>query len=144
MVKVQYNTKPLIKEVDGTEKIFCPIRKKWLNITPEEWVRQNFINFLTVECGYAKPLIAIERLVNVGELKQRFDIVVFDNTAKPYIIIECKEMNVVLNEKVLHQVLRYNSSLQAPYFCITNGSYTYLFKKTKEHFTELEEFPKAK
>lgn len=142
MIKVVYpKIQPEIKSENGKEFIFCTARKKWVILSPEEWVRQHFLLFLTNKCGYSPAVIAVERLVMVGELKQRFDIVVFDKDAKPYIIVECKEMEAPLNENTLMQVLRYNINMQAPYFVITNGTTTYAFARSDTGFKELSNFP---
>src|ERR1700712_1986682 len=98
MIKVIYpKKKPAIKTENGKEYIFCIIRKKWLLVTPEEWVRQNFLNYLTEILKYPASLIAVEKQLMVGEMKKRFDIIVYKD-ALPFIIIECKEMNVPLSE----------------------------------------------
>ncbi|MGF7232941.1 type I restriction enzyme HsdR N-terminal domain-containing protein [Arachidicoccus sp.] len=113
-----------IKKVEDKEQIWDPSRKKWVRLTPEEWVRQNFIQFLVEEKKYPASLISIEKTIRLGEMKKRYDIVVFKN-ALPWLIIECKEMNVPLSENVAQQILRYNSTMLAPYLIITNG---------REHF----------
>jgi hypothetical protein len=124
MIKIEYPTyQPKIKEEKGKEFIFDEFRKRWVLLTPEEWVRQNFLQYLTQTKKYPASLIAIEKEIKLGELKKRFDIVVYDADTKPWMIIECKEMNVALDKSVLDQVLRYNISLDVPYLVITNGSY---------------------
>jgi hypothetical protein len=124
MIKIEY---PLyqakIKEENGKEFIFDEFRKRWVILTPEEWVRQNFLQYLTQTKKYPASLIAIEKEIKLGELKKRFDIVVYDADTKPWMIVECKEMNVALDKAVLDQVLRYNISLKVPYLVITNGCY---------------------
>ena len=124
MIKIEYPTyQPKIKEEDNKELIFDEIRKKWIVLTPEEWVRQNFLQYLIQIKKYPASLIAVEKEIKLGELKKRFDIVVYDTNTKPWMIIECKEMNVPLDKSVLDQVLRYNISLSVPYLVITNGNY---------------------
>ena len=92
-------------------------------LTPEEWVRQNFLQYLVQIKKYPASLIAVEKEIKLGELKKRFDIVVYDSNTKPWMIVECKEMNVPLDKTVLDQVLRYNITLRVPYLVITNGNY---------------------
>lgn len=129
MVKVEYpEYKPGIKNSDGKELIFDEIRKRWVVLTPEEWVRQNFLQYLVRVMKYPLSLIAIEKEIKLGDLKKRFDIVVYDSNTQPWMIVECKEMNVPLNKAVLDQVLRYNISLNAPFLAITNGSYCMAFE----------------
>ena len=124
MIKIEYPSyQPKIKEDAGKEFIFDEFRKRWIVLTPEEWVRQNFLQYLTQTKKYPASLIAIEKEIKLGELKKRFDIVVYDSDTKPWMIVECKEMNVVLDKSVLDQVLRYNTTLNVPYLVITNGSY---------------------
>jgi hypothetical protein len=122
-----------IKEEQGKELIFDAYRKQWVPLTPEEWVRQNFLEYMVRVKSYPSSLIAVEREILVGELKKRFDIVVYKE-AKPYMIIECKEMRVPLNEAVIKQILNYNIALQVKYLVVTNGSSTYaLHLMNKEH-----------
>ena len=124
MFKIEYPPyQPKIKEENGRELIFDEFRKRWIVLTPEEWVRQNFLQYLTQTKKYPASLIAVEKEIKLGELKKRFDIVVYDKNSKPWMIVECKEMNVSLDKSVLDQILRYNISLDVPYLVITNGSY---------------------
>ena len=142
MIKIEYPLyKPKIKQEDSRELIFDEIRKQWFQLTPEEWVRQNFLQYLIYVKGYPAALIAVEKEIMLGDLKKRFDIVVFNRQSKPWMIIECKEMNVALNESVLNQVMRYNIQLQAPYLLITNGSYCYGFESREGRFTEIVSLP---
>ncbi|MFZ9302819.1 MAG: type I restriction enzyme HsdR N-terminal domain-containing protein [Sediminibacterium sp.] len=93
-------------------------------LTPEEWVRQNFIQFLIQVKNYPAALIAIEKTIQLGELKKRFDMIVYKNDA-PWILIECKEANVSLTEKTLEQILQYQQVVEANYLVMTNGHTTY-------------------
>ena len=141
MIKIIYPAqKPAIKTENGSEFIFCIIRKKWLSITPEEWVRQNFLNYLVHTLQYPASLIAVEKELAVGELKKRFDIIVYKDSA-PFMIIECKEMNVKLSENTMRQVLRYNSNMQATYIVVTNGSYCAGFARSDNGFEEIDALP---
>lgn len=110
-------------------------------LTPEEWVRQNFINYLVEVLHYPASLIAIEKEIRVGAVTKRFDIVVYNRMTLPFIVVECKEMSVPLNEKTLHQVLHYNTNMQAEYVVITNGSYCYGYRRKGEGFEEIGELP---
>lgn len=124
MIKIAYPSYPFkIEMKDGKEQIFDPLRKKWIRLTPEEWVRQNFLQYLLQIKHYPPSLIAIEKEITVGELKKRFDILVYKNDS-PWLLVECKEMNIPVDETVFHQLLRYQSSLQAGYIIITNGNET--------------------
>ncbi|MCP9753187.1 type I restriction enzyme HsdR N-terminal domain-containing protein [Ferruginibacter sp. HRS2-29] len=142
MLKVVYpDTRPSIKTDSGKELIFCIIRKKWLQITPEEWVRQNFLLYLIEVLGYSRSLIAVEKKIRVGELEKRFDIVVYNQQTMPFIVIECKEMNVALSAETLSQVLRYNIKLDAACLVVTNGSFSHAFVKKDGVFYEVKELP---
>ena len=129
MIKIVYpNTKPKIKTENNKEYIFCIVRKRWYIITPEEWVRQNFLLYLNETLGYSLKIIAVEKQLQIAAVKKRFDIVVYKDAA-PHIIIECKEMNVPLTQKTITQVLNYNITIKAPFIAITNGSYCMCFDK---------------
>lgn len=141
MIKIKYpDKKPSIKKEGEKELIFCMIRKKWMVLTPEEWVRQNVLIFLTEVMKYPASLMAVEKQLHLSELKKRFDIVLYRNEI-PFMLIECKEMNVPLTQKTLGQVLRYNIKLQAQYFVITNGSDCYAFKKEGNQMVAMDSFP---
>jgi len=130
-----------IKKENNTDIIFDGFRKIWVNLTPEEWVRQNILQYITTVKNYPSSLIAIEKEISLGELKKRCDIVVYDKQMKPWMIIECKEMNVPITEKALEQILRYHITLPAQYLLITNGSYCYGFRKEIKDFVEINEVP---
>ena len=130
-----------IKKENNTDIIFDAFRKIWVNLTPEEWVRQNILKYITTVKNYPASLIAIEKEISLGELKKRCDIVVYDKEMNPWMIIECKEMNVALTEKTLEQILRYHITLPAQYLLITNGSHCYGFKKESSTFKEIDEVP---
>jgi hypothetical protein len=142
MIKINFpQEQPPLRNRNGSNEIFDQIRKKWLVLTPEEWVRQNIIAFLTICKSVPSPLISVEKELKLGELKKRYDIVVFNREMTPWMIIECKEMNVALSEKVLDQILRYHISIPAKYLIITNGKYCFGFEKSKSSLVEIDEFP---
>ena len=142
MIKINFpEEQPTLRNRNGSNEIFDQIRKKWLVLTPEEWVRQNIITFLTTRKNVPSPLISVEKELKLGELRKRYDIVVFNRQMAPWMIIECKEMNVPLSEKVLDQVLRYHISIPAKYLIITNGKYCSGFEKSKSTLVEIDEFP---
>ena len=142
MIKIEYPSyQPKIKTISGKEFIFDEVRKQWIKLTPEEWVRQNFLQYLMIIKKYPPSLMAIEKEIFLGDLKKRFDIVVYDKNTQPWMLIECKEMNVALNNAVLSQVLRYNIKLRVPYVVITNGSYCYAFNNTNNLMEEINVLP---
>ena len=142
MIKIEFPKEAIkLQQRKGANEVFDIIRKKWLVLTPEEWVRQNIIQFLLIKMKYPASLIAVEKEIKLGELKKRCDIVAYNRLSKPWMIIECKEMNVVLSEKTLEQILRYHITLPAKYLVITNGIYCYGYKKEKDQFFEIDLFP---
>ena len=142
MIKIEYPPyQPKIKEEKGKDLIFDEFRKRWVILTPEEWVRQNFLQYLTQIKKYPASLIAVEKEIKLGELKKRFDIVVYDADTKPWMIVECKEMNVALDKSVLDQVLRYNMTLKVPYLVITNGSYCMALQLKENLMEEIDALP---
>jgi hypothetical protein len=141
MIKIDYPAYDFrIKNEAGKELIFDDFRKLWVRLTPEEWVRQNMLQYLVQVKQYPAPLIAIEKEISLGELKKRFDILIY-KASKPWMIIECKEMNVTLNEPVIKQVLNYNISLRTDFLVVTNGSSTYGFAIHSGKAEQLHQFP---
>ena len=142
MIKIDYPPyQPKIKKEDDREFIFDEVRKQWVVLTPEEWVRQNFLQYIIQVKQYPAALIAVEKTISLGDLKKRFDIVVYDADSKPWMLIECKEMNVVLDKAVLDQVLRYNITLRVPYLVITNGNYCFAFSNGSGQLKALSMLP---
>jgi hypothetical protein len=124
MIVLQYPSYPFkIKALHGKDQIFDPFRKTWVLLTPEEWVRQNLLQYLVQNLQYPASLIAVEKEIKLGELSKRFDIVVYKNEL-PWMIIECKEAKVALNEKTMEQILQYQQVLMAQYLFISNGHET--------------------
>jgi hypothetical protein len=141
MIKIVYPEPSFrIRQEEGKDFIFDSIRKKWMLLTPEEWVRQNFIQYLVQVKQYASSLIAVEKEMSLGELKKRFDILVYDRDHQPWMMIECKAPAVKLDEEVLQQVLRYNISIPVQYIVITNGEQTIGWEK-KDTLTLMENLP---
>ncbi len=142
MMTIEFpKNKLLLRQRLGINEVFDTIRKKWIVLTPEEWVRQNWIQFLCIEKKYPASLIAVEKEIQLGELKKRCDLVIYSRNTLPWMIIECKEMEVILSQKTIEQILRYHISLPAEYLIITNGSYSIGFKKEKGQFFEIDLFP---
>jgi len=133
MIVVQYPEPQFrTKNENGKEYIFDAIRKAWLLLTQEEWVRQNFVNYLITQLKYPSTVIALEKEIWLNDLKKRFDILVYNHEHKPWMLIECKEPKVQLSDEVLQQVLRYNISVPVEYIVITNGSTTIGWKKESQ------------
>ncbi|HVB02768.1 MAG TPA: type I restriction enzyme HsdR N-terminal domain-containing protein [Chitinophagaceae bacterium] len=123
MISLQYpKINFQISRHQGKDFIFDPVRKKSVLLSPEEWVRQHIIHYLAIRKNYPMSLMSVEKQVNLGELKKRCDIVIYDRNAIPWMIIECKKMEVGLEERILDQVIRYNMALPVKYLVMTNGT----------------------
>lgn len=114
--------------VGETKEFFDPVRKKWVPATPEEEVRQQFIQFLLMAKQIPISHISVEREISVNGLSRRYDLVVFDDRGTPWMVIECKAPNIALTQEVMEQAGRYNKTLRAPIIGITNGVEHKFFK----------------
>ena len=142
MIKIDYPVHEFrMKKENNREMIFDESRKTWLKLTPEEWVRQNFIRYLIYSKKYPSSLVALEKKIMVGEMVRRFDILVFSKEHKPWMMVECKATSVPLSEDVLGQALRYNIAMPVDYLVITNGVSCMAFKKQERKLQSLEEIP---
>lgn len=110
------------RQQDGQRYIFDFIRKKYVVLTPEEWVRQHILVYLCEVMRYPKGLISVEKEIKINNLKKRYDIVVYDSDHRPWMLIECKEPEQKIGDDTLQQLLRYYSNLQCPYWLLTNGT----------------------
>lgn len=106
---------------DGREVVYDPIRQKYVPLTPEEWVRQHFVQYLIRALGVPRGLVAIEVLVRVHGQPQRADVVVHDRRGAPLLLVECKAPETSIDQSVFDQCARYNVVLGAPYLAVTNG-----------------------
>ena len=141
MIILNYPPYPFkIQSIEGRDQIFDPFRKSWIILTPEEWVRQNILQYLVQTCKYPAALIAVEKTIQLGELKKRFDIVVYKNDS-PWMIIECKEAQVEISEKTMQQILQYQQVLTATYLVMSNGHSTYGAKIESGKLQALQNFP---
>ncbi len=132
-----------IKETGRSLAIYDEFRNKYVSLTPEEWVRQNFIQFLVSELGFPKSRIALEMALSKGNSSRRCDAVVFGSQLEPIVIIECKKPEVNISQKVFNQIGNYNISLKVNYLIVTNGLKHYCCKIGFENneFTFLKEIP---
>lgn len=112
---------PALRLNNNSFEIFDYLRKKWVKLTPEEWVRQSFVHHLVKELGYPQGRIGIEFQVKYNSLIRRVDAVVFDDNGRPLVIIECKAHTVEINEDVFYQACMYNRQLKAKWLFLTNG-----------------------
>jgi hypothetical protein len=109
----------------GIVMIFDAFRKKYVKLTPEEWVRQHFLYYLAGHLGYPATLLVVEASLVYNGMKKRFDILAHDTKGNPLMVIECKAPTVVLTQKVFDQVALYNMTLTVPYVVVTNGMQHY-------------------
>lgn len=110
-----------VKKQEGNFFIYDVIRRKYVALTPEEWVRQHFIHYLIRVKHYSPALIAVEKETGLYGLKRRFDLVCYDRQGMPYLIVECKAATVPLSQQVFDQVFGYNLAMAARYIAVTNG-----------------------
>lgn len=110
-----------IIDKEGKYYIFDTIRKKELLLTPEEWVRQHFVQYLINEKGISKNHISLEKGLKLNDLQKRTDILVFNENGHPYLLVECKAPSVPITQEVFDQVARYNMVYKLKYVAVTNG-----------------------
>ena len=130
------------RAANGRTEVFDVVRGRWLVLTPEEWVRRHVVGYMLSECGFIAQQIVEEYPVNINGMPQRADIVAVDSTAKPAIVVECKEPNVRIDQSVLSQVVRYNSVLHCRYIVLTNGLECFSYAMAEDgSYTPLDHFP---
>ncbi|MCD0475825.1 type I restriction enzyme HsdR N-terminal domain-containing protein [Flavobacterium sp. EDS] len=131
------------KNSENKVSIFDEIRKKFIILTPEEWVRQHVVQFLIMEKKYPKSLINVEKVLKVNGLRKRYDIVVYNPDGTIYILVECKAPEVKISQATFDQIARYNMTMKAQYLTVTNGLSHYFcqmdFENEKYEF--LRELP---
>jgi len=110
-----------IRTEDGKQMIFDPIRKKYVVLTPEEWVRQNFIRFLKDEKRYPQNLMSVEKQVMVNGKQRRFDLLIYSRKGQPHLIAEFKAPSVKITQETFDQVVRYNMALHVERVVVSNG-----------------------
>ncbi len=130
-----------IKSEKDSHEIFDPCRSKWVVLTPEEWVRQNIIKYLTEELGYPIGLIATEMSIKLSSRIRRCDIVVHSRDGQPVLIVECKAPEVSLNQNSFDQVNRYNWALGVPFLIISNGLVHFCLERKGDSFFFRKSFP---
>jgi len=135
-----------IREKLGKKHIFDSFRRQWVSLTPEEWVRQNFVRYLTEEKHFPASLVAIERSLRINQRDFRTDIVLFSKSGNPLIVVECKSPEVKISQQVFDQIARYNLDLRVSYLIVTNGLEHYCCRFDQEllTYTFLPEIPDYK
>ena len=131
-----------LKKIDSKTFIFDSFRKKFILLTPEEWVRQHVLNFLVLK---KIPIthIAVEKQIIINSLNKRFDVVIYNNTGDVIMLVECKSPSIKLTQNVFDQISIYNLNLNSKYCMVTNGLDHIYFKidKLSKKFTFVKDFP---
>ncbi|WP_457619290.1 type I restriction enzyme HsdR N-terminal domain-containing protein [Lutibacter sp.] len=132
-----------IKNTKNKYTIFDIVRKKYVSLTPEEWVRQHLIHYLVEEKKYPVSLIAIEKQLTINNLTKRTDILVFNSEGTPEIIVECKAPSIKITQRTFDQIARYNLKLNANYLIVSNGLKHYYCKMDllKKEYVFLDTIP---
>ena len=132
-----------IKTSENKTVIFDIVRKKYVVLTPEEWVRQHIIHFLHIEKEYPLSLMAVEKQVKVNSLSQRTDLVVYTAQGTPFLIVECKAPFVEISQETFNQIARYNRTLDAELLMVSNGlQHVYaIMDHTNKEYLFLKELP---
>jgi hypothetical protein len=131
------------KNSENKVLVFDEIRKKFIVLTPEEWVRIHVVQFLIIEKNYPKSLINVEKVFKINDLIKRYDVIVFQPNGSIFLIVECKQTNVPITQTVFDQIARYNLTLKAKYLMVTNGLNHYFCQMDveKENYLFLNEIP---
>ena len=131
------------KNSENKVAIFDEIRKKFLILTPEEWVRQNVVKYLIEEKNYPKSIINVEKNLKINGLTKRYDVVVFNTDGSILVLVECKAPEIKISQATFDQIARYNLTLKAEYLMVTNGLKHYFCKVDfeNEKYQFLENLP---
>lgn len=131
------------RNTEGRISIFDEIRKKFIILTPEEWVRQNVVQYLLQEKKYPKSYINVEKVIKINGLVKRYDVVVFQPNGKLFLLVECKSTDIVINQTTFDQIARYNMVLESEYLMVTNGINHYFCQMDyqNEKYNFLKELP---
>lgn len=131
------------KNSENKVSIFDEIRKKFILLTPEEWVRQHVVQFLLQDKKYPKSYINVEKLIKINNLSKRYDGVVFQPNGDIFLLIECKAPEVPISQQTFDQIARYNLVLKAKYLMVTNGLNHYFCQMDfeNEKYVFLKELP---
>ena len=131
------------KNSENKVAIFDEIRKKFIILTPEEWVRQHVVSYLQHEKNYPKSYINVEKLIKIYDLNKRYDIVVYQSDGTINLLVECKAPEVKITQETFDQIARYNLKLKANFLMVTNGLNHYFCQMDfeKEKYVFLNELP---
>ncbi|PZR19578.1 MAG: restriction endonuclease subunit R [Flavobacterium psychrophilum] len=144
MQKLNFNNYTFrFKNSENKVAIFDEIRKKFIILTPEEWVRQHVVRFLLEEKKYPKSHVNVEKIVKINGLNKRYDIVVFNPDGSILLLVECKAPGVTISQNTFDQIARYNMSLNAVYMMVSNGLNHYFCQMDyeEEKYSFLQDLP---
>jgi hypothetical protein len=132
------------KNSENKVAIFDEIRKKFVILTPEEWVRQHVVQYFLLEKKYPKSLINVEKILKINGLTKRYDVVVFNSDGSIFILVECKAPEIKISQNTFDQIARYNLTLKAQYLMLTNGQNHYFCQMDfeNEKYIFQKELPK--
>jgi len=132
-----------IKQENNKAYIFDFIRKKYLVLTPEEWVRQHFVHYLITLKKFPSSLIVIEKGLKLNEMQKRADVLVYNKNGNPLVLVECKAATVKITQETFNQIARYNMVFHVPYLIVTNGLQHYCCKIdfSNQSFAFLDDIP---
>ncbi len=131
------------RTIENRREILDPLRQQYVALTPEEWVRQNLVQFLIQDRGYPRGLMAAEKFLEVHGQPRRADLVVYDRQGNPLLLAECKEPSMNISQETFNQIAHYNRALRARYLLISNGvqHYCYAIDRDREEYTFLDHLP---
>lgn len=131
------------RDIDGRREVLDPVRRRFVALTPEEWVRQSLIAYLHHSLGYPLELMNVEGAISLNGLSRRCDIVIYNTQLQPVMIVECKKPQVPINQKVLDQASRYNLVLHVPFLLLSNGSQNLILQVdwSRQQLVRLQHIP---
>jgi len=132
-----------IQDVEGKLSVYDSLRKKFLILTPEEWVRQHLIHYLITHKSYPKSLFSLERGVKYNQIQKRFDILILNREGSPFLLVECKAPHIKLSQTTAEQIAVYNMTIGARFLAISNGKQHLCleFDPVSESYQQLRDFP---
>ena len=130
-----------IKKLNGKTVVFDRLRKQYVRLTPEEFVRQQFVSFLIDHKGYPSGLMANEIEIILGNVRKRCDTVLYDNYLLPLMIIEYKSPSIKIDQNTFDQIARYNLELQAPWLVVSNGVQHFCCHLEKQEYVFIDAIP---